>query len=273
MLSAALLATALLNILGVISLRVVATTSMQGTINQGSLVVSQNWRKPTLGEIAIYHEKDLSGQYAEYVVHRVVAGSAKDGYVFQGDNNESADPQRVPASDVVGVVDFWIPGVSVLANPLVLLAIASIIGLSIFGARELRSRGFNASAWMNNLPKGTRRSVRVVSGVLAFALVIGGLSLAGIAKIERPKAGPKLSIGQATDSLVFVAPHVTVKHGSLAIVTIDGKKEFVRIDSVNGSILMVDTIEGKKLITNTQVEGAIVFVLPFGGVVFNPFNL
>ena len=118
--SAITLAIVAANLFGLISLRVVQTTSMQGTIEVGDLVVSQNWLKPQVGDIAVYRATDFFGEAQAMVVHRVIAGDQTDGYTFQGDNNQSADAQVVPADDVVGVVSFWIPGVGGIANPLVL---------------------------------------------------------------------------------------------------------------------------------------------------------
>lgn len=267
-----LLVTAL-NIFGVVSLRMVQTSSMQGTIDQGSLIVSANWLKPQLGDIAVYHQKNFDGQYVDFVVHRVIAGSAEGGYVFQGDNNISADPLRVASSDVVGVVQFWIPSVSALANPLIDLVLVSLIAFSYFAVKQLRTRPKSFSAWVHGLKPAPRRLVLSALALLSFALILTGLSLTGAARFERPQLGPQLQIGQATDSLVLVLPHSATHAGSLALAQVMQHRSFVRVLSVKGHTVTVDSTSGRLVLPSTDIEGPIVFVLPYLGTVFNPFNL
>ena len=77
--SALTLAIVAANLFGLISLRIVQTTSMQGTIEVGDLVVSQNWLKPAVGDIAVYKATDFQGVAQAMVVHRVIAGDEAGG--------------------------------------------------------------------------------------------------------------------------------------------------------------------------------------------------
>jgi signal peptidase len=125
---------------GTISARVVLTSSMQGTINPGDVVVAENWLKPKVGQIAIYQAKDFHGSVRAEYVHRVIAGSAETEYTFKGDNNPAPDVLPVKVKDVVGVVIFWIPKLGsylqpAIAIPLFLLLVGLYFLIAAIGRR------------------------------------------------------------------------------------------------------------------------------------------
>ena len=270
--SAFLLAVVLANLFGLISLRLVQTNSMQGTIDVGDLVVSQNWLKPKVGDIAIYHAHNFQGLPAADVVHRVIAGDQTNGYTFQGDNNQSADSELVSASSVVGVVSFWIPGVAALANPLVLLVLASAISVLVFSRGYIKDAFGKLSSWVQTRGSRVRKLWLTALGLCSIWLVIAGLSVAGLLRIEHPQVGPNLALGSASTSLVVVLPHSNAGVGDIAVANITGKRNFVRIDAVNGSTLTISSSMGKLLISRKDVEGPIRFVLPFVGALWLPFD-
>ncbi|MEY4390868.1 MAG: hypothetical protein RLZZ400_611 [Actinomycetota bacterium] len=270
-LSALVLICALLNVFGVISLRLVATSSMQGTIDQGSLVVSANWLKPAVGDIAIYRESDPSGQVEQFVVHRVIAGDAINGYTFQGDNNQSADPNTVEGDRVVGVVQFWIPAVATLVSWPMLLLYASI-SVFVIVLRKNSDRRFMLFAKLNKLTGWKRRTW--LSGIVALGVVLifSGLSLTGLFRLVHPQVGPSLPVGTSTNSIVAISPNSTFGPGDLAIATINTKSALVRIESVKGSSATVTSTFGRLSVKNSDVQGRIVFFIPFIGVIFEPFD-
>ena len=270
--SAITLAIVAANLFGLISLRVVQTTSMQGTIEVGDLVVSQNWLKPQVGDIAVYRATDFFGEAQAMVVHRVIAGDQTDGYTFQGDNNQSADAQVVPAEDVVGVVSFWIPGVGGIANPLVLAVLASLIAFVYFAREYIAGAGKKFATWLAGQQRRPRQLYLVGVSILAAWLVIAGLGFAGVARFEHPQAGPKLAIGSSTDSIVLVLPNANAKVGSLAIANIASKRSLVRIEAVQGHTYTVSSTMGKLLVPSIDVEGPIALVLPFIGALWLPFD-
>lgn len=143
LLATLLAAPLLLSLIGVISVRSVLTESMTPKIQPGDLVVSANWIKPTLGEVAIYHQRDLSGNIRADVVHRVITLDALGNYQFKGDNNQSMDALPVPKEDVIGTVILKIPFLGKLLNLFGLLILALVIGgiyLIGFGIRKLRNQ-------------------------------------------------------------------------------------------------------------------------------------
>jgi signal peptidase I len=130
----------LLSLFGVISVRSVLTNSMSPKIQPGDLVVSANWIKPTLGDVAIYHQRDFAGTIRQDVVHRVITIDALGEYQFKGDNNQSMDALSVPKDDVVGTVVLKLSLIGKFLNLLGLLTFGLIIGgiyLVGYGIRAL----------------------------------------------------------------------------------------------------------------------------------------
>jgi signal peptidase len=131
----------ILSLFGVISIRSVLTDSMNPNIQPGDVVVTANWIKPGLNDVAIYHQRDIQGVIRQDVVHRVITKTAEKVYQFKGDNNKSMDALSVPESDVVGTVVLKIPVVGQLLNFTGLVILVLIIGgiyLIIYGVRALR---------------------------------------------------------------------------------------------------------------------------------------
>ena len=132
---------ALLSIFGVISIRAVLTDSMAPKINVGDLVVSANWQTPIPGEVAIYHQRDVSGSIQQDVVHRVITISEQGEYQFKGDNNQSMDALAVPKSDIVGTIFLKIPAIGSLSNTAGIFSLLLLIGglyLLMYGIRSIR---------------------------------------------------------------------------------------------------------------------------------------
>jgi signal peptidase I len=270
--SALTLAIVAANLFGLISLRVVQTTSMQGTIEVGDLVVSQNWLKPSVGDIAVYKATDFQGVAQAMVVHRVIAGDEAGGYTFQGDNNQSADPQVIPASDVVGVVSFWVPGIGQIANPFVLAVLVSLGAVIYFARENIAALGKKFAAWLGGQQKRPRRLYLAALSIIAAWLVIAGAGIAGFARFEHPQVGPQLAIGSSTQSIVVVLPNANASVGGLALANIAGKRSLVRIDAVEGSTYTVSSTVGKLLIPRKDIDGPITFVIPFLGALWLPFD-
>ncbi len=131
----------ILSLFGVISIRSVLTDSMSPKIQPGDVVVTANWIKPGLNDVAIYHQRDIQGVIRQDVVHRVITKTAEKIYQFKGDNNKSMDALSVPESDVVGTVVLKIPVVGQFLNFTGLVILVLIIGgiyLIIYGVRALR---------------------------------------------------------------------------------------------------------------------------------------
>lgn len=123
-----LLIPGLLSVFGVISIKVVLSDSMAPNINVNDIVVSANWIKPMPGEVAIYHQRDITGLVRQDVVHRVITRNAENEYQFKGDNNQSMDALLVPKTDVIGTVFLKLAGLGNLFTFAGLMILVLLIG-------------------------------------------------------------------------------------------------------------------------------------------------
>jgi len=131
----------LLSLSGIISIRSVLTDSMAPSINVRDIVVSANWQMPALGDVAIYHQRDISGTIRQDVVHRVITISEDNEYQFKGDNNKSMDALAVPKSDIVGTIFLKLPGIGTMFSVVGVLTLILFIGGFYalgYGLRNLR---------------------------------------------------------------------------------------------------------------------------------------
>ncbi|MBX7443359.1 MULTISPECIES: DUF5305 family protein [unclassified Arthrobacter] len=112
--------------------------SMNPVYYQGDLVVVAKESSYGLGDIAAYK---IPGK-DEVALHRIIGGDPA-AYVFKGDNNESVDPTRPGAAQLVGRAVFHLPQggrwLEALTSPASLGLLAFVL-LATGGARARRRR-------------------------------------------------------------------------------------------------------------------------------------
>lgn len=81
---------------------VVSGPSMEPTYHTGDLVIARQKPDYEAGDIVVYRT-----EYGN-VIHRIVSGD-RDGYVLQGDNNETIDQWQPTDADVMGEAWLHIP--------------------------------------------------------------------------------------------------------------------------------------------------------------------
>jgi signal peptidase len=81
---------------------IVAGRSMEPTLRTGDLVVA--FREPTYrrGDVIAYRIMKNRAGAGTLVIHRIVGGSARDGYVTRGDNRRYRDPWHPKPADIAG---------------------------------------------------------------------------------------------------------------------------------------------------------------------------
>ena len=114
----------------------VSGISMEPTLHTGDLVIARRADVYAVGDIVAFRlpegaEIDAAGAL---VIHRIVGGSAADGYVVRGDNRMGDDPWRPMPEDIAGRAWLVVPGVApylmALREPAVFGALAA--GLTVF---------------------------------------------------------------------------------------------------------------------------------------------
>lgn len=118
-----------------ISYVVVSGHSMQPTLWTGDVVVLQHERSYRKGEIVGYEIPKGGPGAGLIVIHRIVGGDARAGYIMRGDNKHSPDPWRPRPVDVVGRERVIVPKVGLavryVRSPLGFAVLAGVMTLTI----------------------------------------------------------------------------------------------------------------------------------------------
>ncbi len=171
-------------------LYVVLSGSMHPVFDAGSLVVVKDTDPGSLPVGAIIAFKDPGPDNSKMIItHRVVAVQKEWGsisYVTKGDANNANDPLPVPAANVIGKVDGWLPDAGYFFDfaksrrGLIFLII--LPGLLLAG-EEIRNLFRYAEEWedeeqKNELREQIKRKKKTVASLLVIglisALVAGG---------------------------------------------------------------------------------------------------
>jgi hypothetical protein len=146
----------------------------------------------------------------------------------------------------------------------VLIREAQKMGVSPF-KQELTRKSMKVT----KMKKSPKSAWLVVAGTIAsISLIIGGLNIAGILAFDHPQVGPDLPFGNATSSLVAIVPGSEPSVGELAMATLDGQRNLVRVDAVSNGSFTIATMAGSMDVTMESIDGQVSFVIPFLGVLW-----
>lgn len=105
--------------------------SMEPTMHTGDFVVTRKQDSYAVGDVVAYKVPDGDPAAGRQVIHRIVGGSAEQGYDLLGDNNDKVDPWHPGADDIVGKRYVLVPGfggvVAGLRSPVGLAGIAGAL--------------------------------------------------------------------------------------------------------------------------------------------------
>ena len=114
--------------------------------------------------------------------------------------------------------------------------------------------------------------VITLTAITGVGLIIGGLNLSGTLAFDHPQVGPDLPFGNATSSLFAIVPNSEPAAGDLAMATIDGKRNLVRVDSISNDVFTIATMEGSMEVTLEEIDGKVSFVIPLVGALWSLFG-
>ncbi|HLY93728.1 MAG TPA: signal peptidase I [Gaiellaceae bacterium] len=118
--------------------------SMQPHYHAGDMVLVERRSSYHVGEVIAYRVPKGDPMAGFQVIHRIVGGNARQGFVVQGDNRTAPDVWRPKPRDIVGAKTVRIPDsvivLQLLRSPLLLALLAgSFVFVYGFGAaREER---------------------------------------------------------------------------------------------------------------------------------------
>jgi signal peptidase len=127
---------------------IVAGPSMEPKLHSGDLVLTLRQRTYRRGDVIAYRIMKNKAGAGALIIHRIVGGSARDGYVTQGDNRDYRDPWHPKPGDIAGRMELHVPQLGllpILSHTIVGMAlIAALAGFVVLlggtGARAGSSR-------------------------------------------------------------------------------------------------------------------------------------
>ena len=129
----------------------VSGSSMEPTLDAGSLVIAFRQDEYQVGDMVVYRVPADGPAAGRLVIHRIVGGSPASGYVMRGDNASGSDIWRPAPADIIGRSEVVVPGVMpvllfarspiVAASAAASLAVYLLLGLWVTPAPSPPSRG------------------------------------------------------------------------------------------------------------------------------------
>jgi signal peptidase len=125
---------------------IVSGHSMEPTLHAGELVVAGRQRTYRRGDVIVYRISKGQAGAGELIIHRIVGGSSRAGYVTRGDNRSYRDPWRPRPVDIAGKMNVHVPRLGMLpvfSHTLVGMAfIAALAGFLVLcgGTKSPRPR-------------------------------------------------------------------------------------------------------------------------------------
>ena len=124
---------------------IVSGKSMEPTLHAGELVAARRQDTYRRGDVIAYRIMKNHAGAGALVIHRIVGGSSRNGYITRGDNRAYRDPWRPKPADIAGKMKLRVPHLGMLAvfshTPFGMALIAGLAGLLVFrgGSRTVTS--------------------------------------------------------------------------------------------------------------------------------------
>jgi len=130
---------------GPVPYAMVRGVSMEPTLHEGDLALVRARDRYAAGDIAAFLVPRGEPGAGAIVIHRIVGGSADEGFITQGDNKNAPDPWRPTDRDILGEMWLRIPGagrmLASLRGPMPLATLAAVLAfLMVWLPTERRGR-------------------------------------------------------------------------------------------------------------------------------------
>jgi signal peptidase I len=110
--------------------------SMLPRLRTGDLVLVKTATNYERGDVVVYRVPEGNLGEGVKIIHRIIGGDSRSGFVVQGDNKPHKDPWKPLPSDVVGKQWIHIPSagtlLGVLRTPLGIATLAALFAIWIF---------------------------------------------------------------------------------------------------------------------------------------------
>jgi signal peptidase len=119
-------------------------SSMLPAYRSGDLVVVEAAAHYAVGEVVAYRVPQGQVGAGKVVIHRIVGGTAENGFVMQGDHNTAPDPWSPRQRDMVGLATLRLPNaggvISLVRQPVILAGLAAALMVTFVLARPTPPR-------------------------------------------------------------------------------------------------------------------------------------
>lgn len=113
----------------------VSGVSMEPSLHQGDLALVRKQGSYSPGDVIAFRVPNGEPGEGVIVIHRIVGGTAEDGFIMQGDNKKNPDLWHPTQDDIVGEMCFRVPGagrlLAMLQSPMLLAGLASGVAVSL----------------------------------------------------------------------------------------------------------------------------------------------
>lgn len=203
---------------GQLTIVVTEGVSMNPVYYEGDLVVVSKSDAYSVGDIAAFN---LDNDY-DVALHRIIGGDPS-GFVFKGDNNESVDPRKPAAGELVGKAVFHLPQGGLWLNSLTSPPVLGVLAFALVAsgrtaATTRHRRNRRKEAAMSRHTSSTERtapvlavsslppSLRTSAAITAVLAILGGTLgvLAWSGPLEEPstaevKSGTHMAFSYTAD--------------------------------------------------------------------------
>ena len=124
---------------------IVSGKSMEPSLKNGDLVVAQKKTSYSVGDVVAYRIPKGEPGADALVIHRITGGSARAGYVLQGDNRKGEDLWRPKPRDIAGDMRVRLPRAGLLFT-----SVRTPLGMAVFA-------GLVAFFFIATAPRGRER--------------------------------------------------------------------------------------------------------------------
>ena len=114
---------------------IVSGSSMQPTLHSGDLVIAFEHESYSVGDVVVYRVPGAEAGAGTNIVHRIVGGNPRTGFLVKGDSREGPDNWKPTAKEILGEMEVSVPsagsGLVFLRTPAGMALLAGLTTLLI----------------------------------------------------------------------------------------------------------------------------------------------
>ena len=130
---------------------------------------------------------------------------------------------------------------------------------------SLTRKSSDAEFNISRKEKVMKRAALIGGVIIALVAMVVGLRAAQILYFEHPQGGITTGLGAASSAVVAVSPQADISPNSTVVINVDSELLLVAVAEVGGDQLLVTTGDGRLVVSQDELVGRVLFVIPFLG--------